>query len=207
HATPRRLCACVPELVDRQDDRDETIMGPPVSSSFDAEGHPTNAGLGFARKHGADFDALTQVDTPRGKYLSFQKHIRGRATVDVLPEVLGHVLRDLSFPKQMHWDAQLEDDQGELPFGRPIRWLLFLYGGRVVPFTISRLASASSPRVQDVTTGAVTYGHRFLATSGRAGRAIKIRSFDEYRKKLAENFVILSRIDRRDRIMRDLDAH
>lgn len=206
HATPRRLCACVPELVDRQDDRDESIMGPPVSSSFDAEGHPTNAGLGFARKHGADFDTLAQVDTPRGKYLAFQKHIRGRATVDVLPDVLGRLLRDLSFPKQMHWDAQLEDERGELPFGRPIRWLLYLYGGRVVPFTISRLASASSPRVQDVTTGAVTYGHRFLATSGRAGRAIKIRSFDEYRKKLAENFVLLSRIDRRDRIVRDLDS-
>src|SRR6185503_6694932 len=86
------------------------------------------------------------------------------------------------------------------------RWLLFLYGGRVVPFTIARQALASSPRVQDVTTGAVTYGHRFLATSGRAGRAIKVRSFDEYRKRLAENFVVLSRIERRDRILRDLDA-
>ncbi len=52
----------------------------------------------------------------------------------------------------------------------------------------------------------MTYGHRFLATSGRAGRAIKVRSFDEYRKKLAENFVILSRIERRDRILRDLEA-
>ena len=89
----------------------------------------------------------------------------------------------------MHWDAQLEDGKGEFVFGRPIRWLLFLYGGRVVPFTIARHALASSPRVQDVTSGAVTYGHRFLATSGRAGRAIKVRSFDEYRKKLAENFV------------------
>ncbi len=106
----------------------------------------------------------------------------------------------------MHWDAQIDDGKGELLFGRPIRWLLFLYGGRVVPFTIARLAIASSPRVQDVTSGAVTYGHRFLATSGRAGRAIKVRSFDEYRKKLAENFVLLSRIDRRDRIVRDLEA-
>src|SRR5690606_15355189 len=62
------------------------------------------------------------------------------------------------------------------------------------------------PRVQDVSSGAVTYGHRFLATSGRAGRAIKVRSFDEYRRKLAENFVVLSRIERRDRVMRDLEA-
>ena len=107
----------------------------------------------------------------------------------------------------MHWDAELSDEKGELLFGRPIRWLLFLYGGRVVPFTIARQATASSPRVQDVTAGAVTYGHRFLATTGRAGRAIKVRTFDEYRKKLTENFVLLSRIDRRDRILRDLEAH
>src|SRR5262245_63683728 len=207
YSTPRRLTACLGELVDRQDDRDETVMGPPVSAAFDADGHPTNAGLGFARKLGADFDALQQVDTPRGKYLSYQRRTRGRATVDVLPDVLAKVLRDLTFPKQMHWDAQLEDDKGEFLFGRPIRWLLFLYGGRVVPFTISRLAVASSPRVQDVTAGAVTYGHRFLATTGRAGRAIKVRTFDEYRKKLTENFVLLSRIDRRDRILRDLEAH
>jgi tetrameric-type glycyl-tRNA synthetase beta subunit len=206
HSTPRRLAACLPELVDRQEDKDETVMGPPVSAAFDAEGHPTNAGLGFARKLGADFDALQQIDTPRGKYLAYQRRTRGRATVDVLPDVLAKVLRDLTFPKQMHWDAQLEDDKGEFLFGRPIRWLLFLYGGRVVPFTISRLAVASSLRVQDITSGAVTYGHRFLATSGRAGRAIKVRTFDEYRKKLAENFVILSRLERRDRILRELEA-
>ena len=205
-STPRRLTACLGELVDRQDDRDDTVMGPPVSAAFDADGHPTNAALGFARKLGADFDALKQVDTPKGRYLSYERRIRGRATVDVLPEVLAKVLRDLPFPTQMHWDAALEDDKGELLFGRPIRWLLFLYGGRVVPFTIARQALASSPRVQDISSGAVTYGHRFLATSGRAGRAIKVRTFDEYRKKLTENFVILSRIDRRDRIMRDLEA-
>ncbi|MCC7008971.1 MAG: glycine--tRNA ligase subunit beta [Acidobacteria bacterium] len=206
HSTPRRLAACVPGLVDRQEDRDETLMGPPVSAAFDAEGHPTNAGLGFARKLEVDFDALVQVDTPRGKYLSYTRRHRGKATVDVLPEILGRVLRDLAFPKQMHWDAELEG-KGEFVFGRPIRWLLFLYGGRVVPFTIARQALASSPRVQDVTSGAVTYGHRFLATSGRAGRAIKVRSFDEYRRKLAENFVVLSRIERHDRILRDLEAH
>lgn len=205
-ATPRRLTACQPELVDRQEDRDETIMGPPVSASFDAEGHPTNAGLGFARKLGVDFDALQRTTTPKGEYLSYLKHIRGRATVDVLPGVLGKVLRDLQFPKHMRWDAQMEDEKTEFTFGRPIRWLLYLYGGRVVPFTIARQALASSPRVQDVSTGAVTYGHRFLATTGRAGRAIKVRSFDEYRKKLAENFVILPRSERRDRILRDLEA-
>jgi glycyl-tRNA synthetase beta chain len=52
----------------------------------------------------------------------------------------------------------------------------------------------------------VTYGHRFLTTSGRAGRAIKVRSFDDYRARLLENFVILERSERHDKIVRELDA-
>jgi glycyl-tRNA synthetase beta subunit len=81
----------------------------------------------------------------------------------------------MTFPKQMHWDAMLEDGGASWSFGRPIRWLLFLYGGRVVPYTIARLPNAAGPQVQEITTGAFTYGHRFLATSGRAGRSIKVR--------------------------------
>ena len=60
--------------------------------------------------------------------------------------------------------------------------------------------------MQDVVTGAVTYGHRFLTTSGRAGRAIKVRTFDEYRARLLENFVILERSERHNKIARELDA-
>jgi glycyl-tRNA synthetase beta chain len=124
----------------------------------------------------------------------------------VLPELLGGLLRDLAFPKQMRWDAMLEDGKGELVFGRPIRWLLYLYGGRVVPFTIARMPNAAGALVQEVTTGAVTYGHRFLATSGRAGRSVKVRTFDEYRAKLPEHFVILEHSERRGRIARELES-
>ncbi len=61
--------------------------------------------------------------------------------------------------------------------------------------------------VQDVESGALTYGHRFLATSGRAGRSIKVRSFEEYQARLSEHFVVLEHSERRDRIARDLDLH
>ncbi|HEY3883738.1 MAG TPA: glycine--tRNA ligase subunit beta, partial [Vicinamibacterales bacterium] len=121
------------------------------------------------------------------------------------PDALRGLLRDLAFPKQMHWDAVLDDGRGELLFGRPIRWLLFLYGGRVVPFAIGRAAGAAGPSVQDVTSGAITYGHRFLATTGRPGRSIKVRTFDEYRARLPEHFVILEHEERRARIVRELE--
>src|SRR3954470_13985018 len=206
-STPRRLTARIGKIAERQEDLEETLSGPPVSAAFDAAGKPTPAALGFARKQGVAFEELSRVSTPKGEYLAYHKRQRGKSAVDALPEIFGTLLRDLSFPKQMHWDAKLDDGRGELLFGRPIRWLLFLYGGRVVPFTIGRAGNATSPRVQDVTSGAVTYGHRFLATSGRAGRAIKVRTFDEYRKKLTENFVLLSSAERRDRILRDLESH
>jgi len=206
-ATPRRLTAVVPRIAERQTDSEETISGPPVSAAFGPDGRPTPAAEGFARKMGAETADLTRVSTSRGEYLAFVKRLRGKTAVDVLPDLLASTLRDLAFPKQMHWDAMLDDGRGELLFGRPIRWLLFLYGGRVVPFTIHRTPLAQSPLVQDIRTGAITYGHRFLAVSGRPGRAVKVRSFNDYRARLAEHFVILDRNERAERISRELDAH
>ena len=205
YSTPRRLTARIAKLADRQDDLDETVTGPPVSAARGADGQPTQAALGFAKKQGVAFDALEEVETPKGRYLAHRRKVRGRATADVLADVLAAVLRGLSFPKQMNWDATLGEARANLTFGRPIRWLLFLYGGRVVPFSIQRSAIAAGPRVQDIATGALTYGHRFLATSGRPGRSIKVRTFDDYQARLAEHFVVLSRIERRDRIVRGLE--
>jgi glycyl-tRNA synthetase beta chain len=205
-ATPRRLTARVAGVPERQEDLEDLVTGPPVAAGFKLDGTPTPAATGFASKQGVAVGDLERVRTAKGEYLAIRKHVRGRAAVDVLPGILGETLRGLAFPKSMRWDALLEDGRGDLVFGRPIRWLLFLYGGRVVPFTISRTSGATSTQVQDVATGAVTYGHRFLTTSGRPGRAIKVRSFDEYRTKLLENFVVLEREDRRDKIVSQLDA-
>jgi glycyl-tRNA synthetase beta chain len=162
--------------------------------------------VGFARRHGTEVAALERIDTPKGTYLAFRKQHRGKAAVDVLPDVLTGLLRELTFPKPMRWDALLDDGKGELPFGRPIRWILFLYGGRVVPFSIYRTRLAQGPMVQEIRSGAVTFGHRFLTTSGRAGRAIKVKGFDDYEKRLAENFVVLERTERQERVARELEG-
>jgi len=205
-STPRRLTVRAAHISERQTDLEELVTGPPVSAAIGADGKLTPAGAGFVKKQGATDDQIERVQTPKGEYLAIRKHQRGKATVEVLPAVLTGVLRGLSFPKQMRWDALLDDGKGELPFGRPIRWILYLYGGRVVPFTIGRSPLAAGSRVQEINAGANTYGHRFLTMSGRAGRAVKVKSFDDYRKRLGEHFVILDRNERHDRIARELDA-
>src|SRR6186713_2310439 len=207
YSTPRRLAARVVKLAERQTDFEELVTGPPVSAAFKADGEPTPAAAGFARKYGVDVHALERSETPRGTYLAYRVRQRGKATVDVLADVMGGLLRDLTFPKQMRWDAYLEDGKGDLVFARPIRWLILLYGGRVVPFVIRRTESAQGPLVQDIRSGPNTYGHRFLTTSGRAGRAIKVKTFDDYQTRLLENFVILDRGERESKIRRELETH
>ena len=205
-STPRRLTVRSARIGERQTDLEEVVTGPPVSAAFGADGRLTPAGAGFAKKQGVAEDQIERIKTPKGEYIGARRHQRGRAAVDVLPEVLTGVLRSMTFPKQMRWDAALNDGKGELPFGRPIRWLLYLYGGRVVPFTIARSPLARNSRVQEISAGASTYGHRFLTTTGRPGRAVKVKNFDDYRKRLAEHFVMLDRRERHDRIGRELDA-
>ena len=207
YSTPRRLTARVAKLAERQTDHEELVTGPPVSAAFKPDGEPTPAAAGFAKKYGVEVGALERSQTPKGAYLAYRVHQRGKATVDVLGDVLGGLLRNLTFPKQMRWDAYLEDGKGDLVFARPIRWLILLYGGRVVPFVIRRTELAQGPLVQDIRSGPNTYGHRFLTTSGRAGRAIKVKTFEDYEARLLENFVILNRSERESKIRRELEMH
>jgi glycyl-tRNA synthetase beta chain len=205
--TPRRLTVRVHKVAERQTDLEEVINGPPVSAARGADGQFTPAAIGFARKNGVEPGALEEIETPKGRYLAVRRRQRGKASVDTLPEVMTGLLRGLSFPKTMNWDAWLEDGRGDFRFCRPVRWLLFLYGGRVVPYDIRRTEGAQSPLVQDVRSGATTYGHRFLTTSGRAGRAVKVKTFEDYKARLLEHFVMLEREDRRERIARELEVH
>ena len=205
-STPRRLTARIAKVAERQEDLEEVIPGPPIAAAF-KDGRPAPAAVGFAKKYGVEVSGLERAETPRGTYLAYRVHQRGKAAVDVFPDIVGGLLRDMTFPKQMRWDAYLDDGKGELVFARPIRWMVLLYGGRVVPFVIRRAENAQGPLVQDIRSGANTYGHRFLTTSGRAGRAIKVKTFEDYQARLAENFVILDRSEREARIRRELETH
>ena len=204
---PRRLVATVAELADRQSDLEETVTGPPVRAAFDANGDPTRAAVGFARKQGVDVAALARVQTPKGEYLACHRRQAGEATRSVLGGVLAATLRDLTFPKAMRWDATLDDGRGEFLFGRPIRWLVFLYAARVVPFEIGRTPAAEAAGVAPVRAGSVTYGHRFFSEYGTPGEPIDVLSlsFDDYRKRLADACVLIDREDRSDRVTRDLE--
>ena len=167
--TPRRLALYVAGLSERQPDCTEEILGPPKKAAFDTEGNPTKAALGFAKKHGVKVEDLTVKEMEKGAYLCLKKTIPGKETFELLPAFLEELILKLPFPKSMRWGNY------ELRFARPIRWLLALYGRRVVPLKLAGLEA-----------GAVTYGHRFMAPE-----PIEVEDFVGYVRKLREAFVIV----------------
>ena len=205
YATPRRLVLRT-TIEPRQGDREERMWGPSVKVARDAGGAWTGAAGGFAKKSGVRPDELQQAPKDAGgeAYLFHVKKTAGRAAAEVLPGVIGALLRALAFPKRMSWDAWIDDGKGAFPFGRPIRWMIALLDGKVVPFVIHTLEDGARGKPM-VEAGAATYGHRFLPR-GKAGAALKVRSFAELDKALAKAFVIVDPEARDARIHAQLAA-
>ena len=197
--TLRRLVVHVDKLPRKQEDRTEQVTGPPLRIARDESGHWSRAALGFAKKNGIDAKALSVLATPKGDYVGFEQEIKGLETLALLPQIMARTLRGLNFPKFMHWDATLDDGKGDFPFGRPIRWMVALFGTKVVPFSIHVVGS---PLVR---SDRKSRGHRFLAPKGRrAGAPFTVSSFRDLEQKLRKHFVILSPKARRVRLEREL---
>ena len=98
-STPRRLTVRSARIAERQTDLEELVTGPPVSAAFGADGKLTPAGAGFAKKQGVSEDQIERITTPKGEYIGVRKHQRGRAAVDVLPDVLTGVLARHGVPE------------------------------------------------------------------------------------------------------------
>jgi len=180
-ATPRRLTLFVDGLAERQADARREVVGPTRAVAFDAEGKPTRAAEGFARAQGVPVDRLAVRALDRGEYVVAVQEEKGAPAPEVLLTLLPKLITSLSFPKFMRWG------EGTFRFVRPIRWLLCLYGGKVVPVTIEGL-----------TADARTYGHRFLSPRG-----VRVRNFQDYLEKLEEKFVIVDP-NRRRALVRSL---
>src|SRR5262249_4799015 len=86
--TPRRLALLGARGADAQAHVSEQVMGPPKSVALDANGKPTKAGEGFAKKLGKDGKDLVVVSTPKGDYVAVQREEKGRPAKEVLPEAL-----------------------------------------------------------------------------------------------------------------------
>ena len=181
-ATPRRLALVAENLPERQADRTVTYSGPSRQVAFDSDGNPTRAALGFARKAGVPVEELEFG--PDGK-LRADRTIPGRPTSELLAESLPAVVLGIRFPRGMYWTGRSGPR-----FIRPIRWLVALLDGEVVPFEVG-----------DVVSGNVTWGHRRLSSGPLA-----VRGPGDYSRVLRDNAVLLSAEERGRKIEVESDA-
>jgi glycyl-tRNA synthetase beta chain len=182
--TPRRLAIRVRGLAQHQPDRDETVMGPPWSAAFEANGTPKKAAVGFAKKHGVAVGDLRKQTTDKGDYVSVRVHEAGKGTHEVLREILPVLCQRITFPKSMRWG------DGEIAFGRPIHWIVSLLESDVVDFEFA-----------GVSAGRASRGHRFLSPA-----SFDLESADRYEAALEDAHVLVDLLRRKARMMEDLVA-
>lgn len=180
--TPRRIIVGIKDIPARQDDLSETIIGPPKSVAYDSAGAVTKAALAFAQKNGVSVSQLRITPTPKGEYLSIVRNVRGEKTRRVLDNLIPTAIAKIEFPKTMHWSAD------HFRFVRPLRWILALFGGKIVRF-----------RVADVTSSNFTVGHRFLGKS-----KIIVSDLPALQDQLRANSVLVDREERHSRIQQGL---
>lgn len=148
-STPRRLSVLVDGCAIATDEVHETMRGPRVSIAFDADGNPTRAAEGFARKSGIAPDALARrVDADGNEYVFAERRIESVPASDLLSRLCEQVIADIKWPnyRSQRWGSEHQT------FVRPIRWICALLGDEVVPVAYA-----------DVRSGGTTRGHRVLA--------------------------------------------
>uniref|UniRef100_A0A7V4JPG1 Glycine--tRNA ligase beta subunit n=1 Tax=Thermodesulfobacterium geofontis TaxID=1295609 RepID=A0A7V4JPG1_9BACT len=169
--TLRRLALFVKNLSEKQEEREEEILGPSIKIGIDKKGNYTEQILGFAKKYGVSPEELTIKKTEKGEYFCLKRIIPGKKTIELLPQILLNILQNIYFPKSMRWGYY------EIKFARPIRWMLCLYGKEIVPIKIAGIEASN-----------ITYGHRFLSE-----KSIKISeaNWEIYERLLEKNYVIV----------------
>ena len=181
--TPRRLVLILAGVPEREADREEQVMGPPVRAAYAATAAgnaPTPALLGFAKRCGVAPEELSRVTTDKGEYLAAVKKIEGRATSEVLAEIVPRVLAGISWAKTMRWGS------GEGPWVRPVHGIVSLFDGRVVTFEL-----------HGVRAGDVTAGHPILSPE-----PFRVDGAEAYRRELASRRIEVRPAERR-RILLD----
>jgi glycyl-tRNA synthetase beta chain len=187
YGTPRRLAVLITGLPSQQPDREEEIKGPPAQAAF-KDGQPTKAAIGFASKQGVDISALEIRPTDKGDFVFVNKQIPGRPIADILTELVPQWVWNLEGKRLMRWG------HGDGRFSRPIRWLVTLLDGEILPLQLENGAKV-------VKSGRTSRTHRVLHPE-----PVSISHATEYVKTLASGYVNVPPENRAEIVTKQVQA-
>jgi glycyl-tRNA synthetase beta chain len=185
-ATPRRLALTLHGLPARQSDLKEERRGPRV-------GGPDAAIAGFLKTTGLASieEAKIQRDPKKGDFYVALIEKPGRATIEVLAEILPVIIRTFPWPKSMRWGAR-SAKSNSLSWVRPLHAITATFGLETEEPDVVNFS------VDGIEAGQTTFGHRFMAPA-----AIRVRRFEDYEAKLLDAKVVLDPERRKDTILTD----
>lgn len=178
--TPRRLALLIDSLAIEQPEQHIEKLGPAVKASYNENGEPTPAALGFAKKIGLPVAELEQVDTDKGPRLGYRASEPGLKTSTLVGQLIAKALESLPIAKRMRWGAKREE------FVRPVHWILMLFGNEII-----------DAEVMGLPAGNLTYGHRF-----HANKPIEVARPGDYVKLLRERGKVIADFDARRTLIR-----
>ena len=177
--TPRRLSVIVENIAEKQKKVVNKIKGPPAALAY-KDGKPTKMAMGFASSKGISVDSLKVERIDGNEYVVAEIEKDIRSTVEILKESLLPIIKSIDFPKKMRWE------ESNFLFARPIRWIVAMFGDKIIPFYVAGVKSSDTTR-----------GNRLIPKG-----EIKVNS-SNYEKKLEKSFVIVEPKVRKN-ILKDL---
>ncbi len=147
-STPRRAVVMVEDIAPVQQEKEETISGPPVRVAYDANNNPTKALEGFLRTNDVSLEQVFTIETEKGPYIAVKKHMGGAKTAELLSSICPQIILGQPFAKKMRWGAY------NITYARPLRWILALFDNDIVPFEVEHIKS-----------NRLTWGHRIHTKS------------------------------------------
>ena len=181
-STPRRLAVIVTACATATEEICEVVRGPKTAIAFDADGNPTRAAEGFARKNGTTPDELVRrTEADGNEYVFAERRVASVPASELLSELCERVIGSIQWPnyRSQRWGSEHQT------FVRPIRWICALLGGDVIEVSYA-----------DVRSGNTTRGHRVLAPGDHV-----VPEPAAYEQVLEEAFVLGER--RRAEVIRE----
>jgi len=183
-ATPTRFIWHIEKIDEREEDKTVKVTGPPKKICFDDKGEPSKALLGFLKKNNVSLEEVKFEEGKTGQIATCSSFIKGKETKDILNTILPQVIKKIQFRKNMKWGNRKEK------FVRPIRWICAVFNGAPLNFEFAGVKS-----------GNLTNGHRILGK-----RNIEVKSFNELKSKLKENFIIIDISERKNLIKQEIES-
>ena len=178
---PRHLSIIIKSIELEQKDQEIEKRGP----RFDANQKAID---GFLKSNQLKIDETIIKETNNGKFYFHSQMIKGQKTYEILPDIISEIVNGFVWPKSQRWANT------DLKWARPLRNIVLLLNDDVVKGKVE----IGKNVFLNFTN--FTFSHRY------SDKKIVINKIENYEQLLEENFVILDRNKRLDKIINDTSS-